>query len=116
MKLVYIAGPYRADSEWQVVQNIRRAEDLAIRVWQAGAACICPHKNTAMFGGVVDVDVILKGDLEILMRCDAVICLPSWGSSLGARGEVSLAEELGLPVFEYLNGLVSWLKEPAKAP
>src|SRR4051812_24706808 len=46
MKLIYIAGPYRAATEWQVVQNIRRAEALALAVWQSGAACICPHKNT----------------------------------------------------------------------
>ena len=52
MKIIYIAGKYRAKTEWEVVQNIRAAEDAAIFVWQHGAAALCPHKNTAMFGGI----------------------------------------------------------------
>ena len=31
MKVIYVAGPYRAASEFQVLQNIRRAEDLLLR-------------------------------------------------------------------------------------
>jgi hypothetical protein len=54
MKLVYVAGPYRGKGEWEVVQNIRRAETLALAVWKLGAACICPHKNTALFGGAAE--------------------------------------------------------------
>lgn len=74
MILVYIAGPYRAPTEWEVLGNIRRAEEVALRVWKAGAACICPHKNTAFFGGAAPDDVWLTGDLEMVRRCDAVVC------------------------------------------
>ncbi len=35
MKLLYVAGPYRAKSEWQLEQNIRNAEAVALELWQA---------------------------------------------------------------------------------
>ena len=109
MKLVYIAGPYRGESEWQVVQNIRRAEGLALAVWKLGAACICPHKNTALFGGAAEDSVWLEGDLEMMRRCDAVLCTDNWALSSGARDEVALAKQLGIPVFEKLGELERWL-------
>lgn len=90
MKLIYIAGPYRAKSEWLVAQNIRRAEALALEVWKLGAAAICPHKNSALMGGAVPDEFFLAGDLEILKRCDAVVCTPDWRTSLGACDELIL--------------------------
>lgn len=109
MKLVCIAGPYRAPTEFQVVQNIRRAEELALQVWQAGAACICPHKNTAFFGGAAPDSVWLNGALEMVKRADAVICTADWRASVGATDEVKLARQLGIPVFETVEELQLWL-------
>src|SRR2546421_1117370 len=99
MKLIYVAGPYRAGSEWEVVRNIRRAEAVALEVWKLGAACICPHKNTALFGGAADDAVWLAGDLEMMRRCDAVICTDCWEESKGTVEEVRVAREMGMPVF-----------------
>jgi hypothetical protein len=115
MKVVYIVGPYRANREYHVMQNIRRAEDLAIQVWRSGAACICPHKNTAFFGGAADDSVWLEGDLEIMRRCDALLCTADWQASEGATGEVRLARSLGIPVFETFEELRSWLSVAPKA-
>src|SRR5262249_60930335 len=109
MKVVYIAGPYRASSEYQVLQNIRRAEEVALRVWRSGAACICPHKNTAFFGGAAHDSVWLVGDLEIIRRCDALVCVEGWQKSVGATGEVKLAREIGIPVFESITEFQRWL-------
>src|SRR5687767_4262434 len=108
MKLVYIAGPYRGASEWEVVRNIRRAEALALLVWQSGAACICPHKNTSLLGGAADDSVWLEGDLEMMRRCDAVLCTDDWRRSAGAVEEVRIAREMGLPVFEKIESLQAW--------
>ena len=109
MKLIYIAGPYRAPTEWQLIGNIRRAEALALQVWQLGHACICPHKNTALFGGAAPDELWLEGDLEMLRRSDAVLCTDDWQQSAGARGEVALARSLEIPVFEALDDLKRWL-------
>lgn len=101
--VVYTAGPYRAPTEYGVYYNIRQAEAYALRVWQLGAACICPHKNTEMFGGVAPDDVWLTGDLTILHRMlpgrDVVLMLPGWERSSGSQGELKLARKLGLFVF-----------------
>jgi hypothetical protein len=114
MRVVYVAGPYRADTEYQVLLNIQAAERLALEVWRAGAACICPHKNTAFFGGATHDNVWLEGDKEIVRRCDAIICTPRWETSVGACGEVALAKSVGIPVFQTLEDLVSWLKSPVQ--
>src|SRR4051794_53627 len=100
MKLIYLAGPYRAPSLWALVQNIQRAEALALQVWREGAACICPHKNTALFDGAAPDEVWLQGDLEMLRRCDAVICTEDWRTSAGASAEVEVAKRIGIPVLE----------------
>lgn len=112
MKVVYVAGPYRGKSEHEVVQNIRRAEALALEVWREGAACICPHKNTALFGGAhgLSDSVWLKGDLELISRCDAVIMTPDYERSAGAIDEMNLAYRLGLPVFRDMMQLRAWLR------
>ena len=112
MKLIYLAGPYRAATEWALVQNIRNAEALALQVWKLGVACICPHKNTALLGGACEDSVWLEGDLEMLRRCDAVICMSDWQRSEGARNEVLEARRLRIPVFETLAALKNWLESP----
>jgi hypothetical protein len=99
VKLAYVAGPYRAATEWGVLSNIRDAESVAIELWKLGLAVICPHKNTALLGGIVPDDVWLTGDLVMMERCDLVVMTPRWECSAGARAEKLRAEQCGLPVF-----------------
>ena len=91
MKLIYIIGPYRAKTEWELEQNIRNAEKAALKLWQEGWSVICPHKNTAHFGGACEDKVWLDGDLEILKRCDAVFLLDNWSRSEFSKIEVAAA-------------------------
>ena len=113
MKFVYIAGPYRASSEYQVLQNIRRAEDLALKVWKAGCACICPHKNAAFLGGAAPDSVWLQGGLEMIRRCDAIILVDGWRHSEGTRAEIKEARDLGVPVFVDFENFEKWLTNNA---
>ena len=108
MRVVFVSGPYRSDSEYGVHQNIQRAEQLALEVWRLGVACICPQKNTAYFGGVLPDSTWLGGDLELVRRSDAVIMIPGWEASTGARHERTLAESLGIPVFTDIEELRKW--------
>ena len=98
MKVAYIAGPYRGKTHYEVEQNIRAAEAVAIKYWQLGYAVICPHKNTAHFDGLAPDEVWLKGDLEILKRCDLIVMVPGWERSSGAIAEKELAEDCGIEV------------------
>lgn len=105
MEIGYTAGPYRAPTIWGVVQNIRAAEAVAVELWRLGFGVICPHKNTALLDGANggdafgDADVWLKGDLEMLRRCDFVVMLPGWERSHGAMAERDFAVKRGIPVY-----------------
>ena len=98
MKVAYIAGPYRGETESAVVTNIRHAEKYAIKYWKLGYAVVCPHKNSALFGGLAPDEVWLAGDLEILGRCDVVVMIPGWTRSVGAVAEELHARRLGLEI------------------
>ena len=116
MYIIYVAGPFRGANSWLIENNIRRAEELALDVWRLGFAAICPHANTRFFQGAAPDNLWLEGDLAILRRCDAVIVTPDWEKSVGARGEVSEAAKLGIPVFESLGDLWLWRDEKTGDP
>ena len=97
--LVYIAGPYRSDSESGVRRNIEAARQLAESVWRAGMTAVCPHLNSAFMGGIVPDQAFLDGDLAILARCDAMLLCPKWKESVGTRAEAGHAARLGIPSF-----------------
>lgn len=111
MKTVFLAAPYRSDTDHGMYMNIHRAGELAVEIWKMGAACICPHKNSAMFSGVVPEQFFLDGYLGILDRCDAVMLAPGWLDSTGARGEAERARARGIPAFESLDALREWLDD-----
>lgn len=113
MKLVYVAGPYRAETEYELLQNIHQAEGMAISVWLAGHAAICPHKNSAHFGGICEDSVFLEGYLELVSRCDAVITCYNWESSSGAKAEVKLAMSLNIPIVHSIAQLKRVLNKDA---
>jgi hypothetical protein len=97
MKVAYIAGPYRGQSKIKIINwlqrqaNIRRAVKVAKWAWREGFAVICPHKNSGNFDGLVTDLMFLKGDKEILKRCDAMILVPGWQTSAGTREELKIA-------------------------
>jgi hypothetical protein len=43
----------------------------------------------------------VQRDLSAIMQCDAIHLLPGWENSKGAKAERSVAEWLGLGIFEY---------------
>jgi nucleoside 2-deoxyribosyltransferase len=109
MRVVYVAGPFRGPNHWEIHQNIRRAETLALAVWRAGAAAICPHTNTIHFQDAAPDHVWLEGDLAIVAKCDAIIMTDDWQRSTGARAEHEFAAARGIPIFYTIDGLKEWL-------
>jgi hypothetical protein len=112
MKVIYVAGPFRGVNTWAIEQNVRKAEEVAAKVWMWGAAALCPHTNTRYFHGLAADSIFIEGTLELLRRCDAVLLVEGWEKSSGTRGEIEEAERLGLPVFTSLEACVDWLVEP----
>jgi hypothetical protein len=113
-KLVYIASSYHSNTEWGLVENIRKAEAAAINVWQSGYVAICPHLNTAHFGGLCPDEVWLEGHLLILARCDVIFMVQGWQKSKGATTELEFAKEQGMEIV-YDDGISSFKKLYEKA-
>lgn len=102
--LIYTAGPYRAYcGAGSIEGNIAVARDIALEVWKAGHVAACPHMNTAFFEQHVELpdEVYLKGDFEILARCDAILMIPGWEGSDGSVAELAFAKEQGIPIYYY---------------
>ena len=111
MKIIFIIGPYRAENAWEIEQNVRRAEAMALEIWKLGAIPICMHSMNRFFMGTLLEEIYLRGDREILSRCaDAAITVGYWMDSSGSRDEHSQCRELGIPVFANLHGLKTWLR------
>lgn len=94
MQIVFIAGPYRADTINDVVENIKIAETYAKKYWQKGYCVICPHKNTALFDGLCNDLTWLEGAKELLKRSDIIVFIPGWQNSKGSIAEYELAKTL----------------------
>ena len=100
MRIVYLAGPYSGKDFNEVEKNIRVAEEAAIKLWDLGYGVFCPHLNTAHFElkSAASQEAYQTFGLGIMGACDAVVMLPGWWYSPGAREERRLAMTLGIPV------------------
>ena len=112
MKLVYVAGRYRAPTPYQVSRNIAAARSVGEQVCALGLAAypVIPHCNTAHFDGLREDEFWLAGTLQLLRRCDCVMLVPGWESSSGTRAEIREADGLALPVFDDLDAMADWLR------
>ena len=98
MKLVYIAGAYRAETIYQMKRNIRAAELRAEDAVRAGHYPIVPHLCTAWMDGLAPDQHFLDGTLEAMKRCDEVWLCEGWRDSHGSKLEVATALTSGIPV------------------
>lgn len=98
MQIIYVAGPFRGETQWEIEKNVRHAEEKALELWKAGFAVICPHKMTEHFQGECPDGAFIEGLLEILSKCDAIYLLKGWMKSEGSRQELKLAKEKGLTI------------------
>jgi hypothetical protein len=100
--IIYVAGPYRGPDRAAIAANIDAARRLALYACTLGWFPICPHTNTAH----MDADLPnlgdefwLRGTLELMERCDAVVLVDGWERSAGTLGEIARADTMRLPVF-----------------
>ena len=110
-QLVYVAGPYRADTPWKIEQNIRKAEALGLEVARMGSVPIIPHSMYRFFQDSLPDEFWLAATLEILDQCDALILVEGWPYSEGSKAEKESAERKDIPVFHKLVDLHRWLGE-----
>lgn len=112
--LIYVAGPFRAKTQWQIERNCRIADEASLEVWKAGHVGVCPHQLGRLYYGELCEDDVLCGLLELLSRCDGVLLLPKWNNSTGTLIEKSLAEKLKIPCMRSLPNLLEKIKKNKK--
>lgn len=110
MKCIYIAGPYRAKTHWELEQNIRRAEEMSLEVAKLGLVPICPHTMCRFFAGQNTEEFWVKATLEMMRRCDAAIFCSGWQQSEGSKGEMAFAVAEGMPTFLALDELKEYVE------
>ena len=104
MKLIYVAGKYRGKTLNEVYWNINGAREVAEAILRLcpGWFPIVPHMNTAFMDGLVGDKIFLKGDKELLKRCDGIYLMPFWKESKGAKAEYRFALKNKIPVYRSL--------------
>ncbi len=92
---IYVAGPMTGLPE----HNFPAFHATASLLRAAGCEVVNPASN---FGGRTDLPrpIYLRVDVALLLGCDAVVMLPGWRNSRGAKLEYLLARELGMPVID----------------
>jgi len=112
MKRIYVAGAYSAPTVVQMLENMQRGIRLAAQVQAAGHAPYCPWSDCLIhFQGMdtLDLERCYAVALAWLEVSHAVLVQPvGAGQSLGTSRELARADELGIPVFYSLEGLLSW--------
>jgi hypothetical protein len=121
MKIVYIAGPYIGDGTVKSIEiNIREAEKYQIALANKQIGFFCAHNHTEHFGNKAEKaseKFYHELDMQFLKRvADAVLAVPNWKSSSGARKEVEWAQESNLPIFfpkstDDIEEIIKWNKE-----
>jgi hypothetical protein len=120
--LIYIAGPFRADTPWGIELNIRRAEEHGLRIVKLGGIPVIPHTMYRFFQNSLPDDFWLEAGLALLRPCNAVAVTVDSSSaqrSRGTVGEIAAARESGIPVFYYERAdgettarwIDNWIKE-----
>ena len=105
--VVYVAGKYAAPTPEGVAANVQAASLVGQGILRRGHVALCPHSMTHDWdiGTGLAPEVFYATDLVLLGRCDAILMLPGWKDSFGARGEYAAAKALGLPVYHSTDEL-----------
>jgi len=113
-ELIYIAGPYSADTDKGIAANISAACAIAQRLALLGKHAICPHLNTGGFHTLpIPYEYWMELDANILDRCDALLLMSNWLTSYGTKRELARASWQGKTVYSEAD-LERWEAE-AKA-
>lgn len=105
-KRIYIAGPYTKPDP---CVNTYNAIKMGNQLWALGFVPFVPHL-THFWHTITPhpYEDWINYDLEWIPLCNAILRLP--GESSGADREVKRANELGIPVFNTVDQLVSWAR------
>lgn len=107
----YLAGPMRGIQEYNFPAFREATAWLRDHGWTVFSPAerdeqdpdIDHEENVAGWTGGRGLDYFMAHDLKAVCEMEAVICLPGWERSQGARLETMVAVEIDHPVFEIVR-------------
>lgn len=103
MKTIYIAGKVTGLSHRAVTAKFL---DAQIAVTLLGFEAINPIN--VVNNPDANWKTAMKLCITALIECDAVLLLPDWMRSKGAKLEVEICDQLAIPTFNNLEDLKQW--------
>ena len=97
-KVVFVSGPFRAETQWEILQNVRRAEEVSLRLIKQGYFPICPHTMSQNWQGVCPDKVFLAWCIALLGISHAIYMMDGWMFSAGSKDELAFALENDMEV------------------
>ena len=101
--VVYVAGPYRANTLTELVDNVnalRAAQIDLIRKGYSVINVIQQTKGLEVPFPTWDTDEWMAHDLPILAKCDAIYMVDGWEHSDGSIRELEFAKKMGIKVLK----------------
>jgi hypothetical protein len=111
---VYVAGCYSANNVLDVLRNIGRGQQICAELFSLGFAPFCPWHDKSFITDRPDDHFTVQQFYEYSMAwlevSDCIYVIPGWTKSSGTRKEIIRADELGIPIFFYKQGLLKWAR------
>jgi len=119
MKIIFISGALTTGgdgSKAYIEKNIRKAEEYTITLAKEGVGFFCPHTHTSNHHGVTEESFYHELDFRFLEKSDAIMLVPGWEKSKGAKAEVVWAQKNGMKIFYPKNPndiaeITKWARE-----
>lgn len=123
--LLYVAGPYRADSRVLMQQRITAYQEIIGNLAMSGTV---PYSPIAHWGpcakDILPADLEssfnfwMEQDLPILAKCDAMLVCPfeGWLESRGTAREIDFAREVSVPVLQLAPEHIPFVVAPGIPP
>lgn len=112
---VYIAGALRGNFFKKMI-NISRARNYALMLWENNIAAFCPHINSGWIDSPSTDGFILPANINILLRCDAILVIPKWQNSKGTIEEIKMAYLNSIPIYFNWKNLIQDCKRGQLIP
>ncbi len=127
MKLIYVAGPFTADTPEEIQSNIDKAVLASAYLNAAGDGryfCVCPHSMTAPIWKEMAKRKLIEpeannvfwyeGSIKMLGRCGYMVLLPGYENSKGCKKEAEECHFNYIPVFLMEEITLEWAKRVIK--
>ncbi len=98
--IVYLSGPMTGIKDHNKTAFRKATKDLRER----GFVVLSPQEHDG--GRVYSREHHMRFDIQQVLMSDEICVLPGWEGSAGAKVEVAVARQIGIPVVEYATGEV----------